>query len=109
MSKKKLIRVLFLIILLQFGVYYPEFIKGDDRGLFVHRNRISEQHIDNNCSLNDIIEYAHSDNILSNKEITDIFNTHKAKILRREDNSDIKIFDFIFENDHYKEGQMFII
>jgi len=28
MSKKKLIRVLFLIVLLQFGVYYPEFIKG---------------------------------------------------------------------------------
>ncbi len=28
MSKKKLIRVLFLIILLQFGVYYPEFAKG---------------------------------------------------------------------------------
>ena len=27
MSKKKLIRVLFLIILLQFGVYYPEFAK----------------------------------------------------------------------------------
>ena len=28
MSKKKLIRVLFLIVLLQFGVYHPEFIKG---------------------------------------------------------------------------------
>lgn len=85
----------------------PEFIKGDDRGLFVHGDRILEQQIDNNCSLNDIIEYAHSDNILSNKEITDIFNTYKAKILRREDNWDIKIFDFIFENDHYKEEQMF--
>ena len=28
MSKKKLIRVLFLIVLLQFEVYHTEFIKG---------------------------------------------------------------------------------
>ena len=79
--------------------------KGDERGLFVHVDKFIAEMIEDNRSLRDILKIVKSDDYLSEKAVRELFDEYLNKIMERERNLDIKIYDFLIEN--YKDVQLF--
>lgn len=78
---------------------------GDERGLFVHGDKVIAEKIEQNYSLKDLMSFVKSGNAISKEDILDVFEKYRYKIRKREENWDIKIYEYIF--DIYKENQVF--
>lgn len=87
-----------------YNKYNPPF-KGDNRGLFVHGDSVISEKMEQEYSVEGIIEFANSKEAVSKEKIHEVFERYRKKIKERENRWDIKIYSYIFEN--YKKIQMF--
>lgn len=87
-----------------YNAYNPKF-RDDERGLFVHGDRIIREKIEQNFSLRDLVKFVNSNDAISQEYVLKTFDQYRDKIKNREIKWDIKIYNYIFSN--YQDIQMF--
>lgn len=77
----------------------------DKNGMFPHSDNLIDMCVERGFSVEQIIEYCMSENAMSEEEVTENFKLYMDKIRIREEQWDIKIYDFIKNN--YKRRKLF--
>lgn len=79
---------------------------GEDRnGIFPDNDAVISRCLDSGMSIEDIINYCTRNDIFTEKQIINNFNTCLDKIYEREKNCDIKVYELIRNN--YKDTKLF--
>ena len=89
--------------------YYNKFnpsFQGDERGLFVHGDKVIQDLLRNNTAVNHIIQKIINEDVIDEKFIIENFNNYWEKIRERERKWDIKVYNFL--RNTYQKQQIFI-